>query len=59
MTAKGGRDVQLDLYGHPGGYVTKLSKNTVGKPCPACGARIEKAAYLGGSIYFCPRCQPQ
>ena len=57
MTRQGGRDTELDLFGRPGGYVTVLSKNTVGKPCPACGTAIKKEAYLGGSIYYCERCQ--
>jgi formamidopyrimidine-DNA glycosylase len=57
MTARGGRDTELDLFGRPGGYVTVLSKNTVDQPCPLCGALICKEAYLGGAIYFCPGCQ--
>jgi formamidopyrimidine-DNA glycosylase len=57
MTAQGGRDTEKDLFGKPGGYRTRLSKNTVGKPCPVCGGRIVKEAYLGGSIYFCDGCQ--
>lgn len=57
MTAKGGRDTETDLFGNPGGYRTILSKYTVDSPCPACGAVIRKEAYMGGSIYFCPRCQ--
>jgi formamidopyrimidine-DNA glycosylase len=57
MTAKRGRDTESDLLGKPGGYKTKLSKNTVGQPCPECGALIRKEAYLGGSIYYCARCQ--
>lgn len=57
MVAGGGRDTERDLYGHPGGYKTILSKKTVGGPCPACGTTIQKAAYLGGSIYFCTECQ--
>jgi formamidopyrimidine-DNA glycosylase len=57
MTAKGGRDTERDLWGRPGGYQTKLSKNTVGQPCSACGTPIKKEAYLGGSIYFCGKCQ--
>jgi formamidopyrimidine-DNA glycosylase len=57
MTARGGRDTERDLFGQPGGYRTVLSKNTVGTPCPACSAVIEKGAYLGGSIYYCPGCQ--
>jgi len=58
MTMLGGRDTERDLFGNPGGYKTILSKNTVGKPCPVCGAEIQKAAYLGGAVYWCPVCQP-
>ncbi|MDE7008051.1 MAG: hypothetical protein K2P07_07815 [Lachnospiraceae bacterium] len=39
------------------GYWTLLSKLTVGKPCPYCGSNIQKASYLGGTVYFCPECQ--
>lgn len=58
MTARGGRDTEKDLFGNDGGYKTILSKNTVGKPCPVCGAEIRKAAYMGGAVYWCPACQP-
>ncbi len=57
MTLEGGRDTERDLFGRPGGYVTLCSKNTVGSPCPRCGKTIEKKAYMGGSVYFCPACQ--
>ena len=57
MTAKGGRDTENDLFGKPGAYKTKLSKNTVGQPCPICSTLIKKEAYLGGSTYYCARCQ--
>jgi formamidopyrimidine-DNA glycosylase len=57
MTKLGGRDTERGLFGNPGGYVTILCKNTVNKPCPTCGTRIRKEAYLGGTIYFCPECQ--
>ncbi len=57
MADMGGRDTEHDLFGNPGGYITKCSKLTVGKPCAVCGGIIEKAAYLGGSIYYCPSCQ--
>jgi formamidopyrimidine-DNA glycosylase len=57
MTHLGGRDTERDLFGNPGGYVTVLSKNTVGTACPVCGNRIKKETYLGGSIYFCGFCQ--
>lgn len=57
MAARGGRDTERDLFGGMGGYRTVLSKNTVGQPCPACGAEIKKEAYMGGAVYFCPGCQ--
>lgn len=57
MIQKGGRDTEKDLFGMGGGYQTKLSKNTVNKPCPVCGEFIQKEAYLGGSIYYCSGCQ--
>ena len=57
MTDRGGRDTEKDLFGQPGGYRTRLSKNTVGRPCPVCGGTIVKQPYMGGSIYFCDGCQ--
>ncbi len=57
MTAQGGRDAERDLFGHPGGYLTRLCSATAGQPCPVCGSLIRKEAYLGGSIYYCPGCQ--
>lgn len=58
MTLLGGRDTEKDLFGQAGGYKTRLSRNTCGKPCGVCGSVIKKASYLGGSIYFCESCQP-
>ncbi len=57
MTDKGGRDTERDLHGNSGSYVTKLSKNTVGKPCGHCGLLIKKESYMGGAIYYCTKCQ--
>jgi len=57
MAAKGGRDTELDLFGCPGGYKTILCKNTVNKPCQVCGTIIKKEAYMGGSVYYCEKCQ--
>ena len=57
MTQQGGRDTERDLFGCLGGYKTILSKNTAGKPCPACATMIKKEAYMGGSIYYCAGCQ--
>lgn len=58
MTERGGRDTEKDFFGNPGGYRTKLSKNTLAYPCLQCGGAIEKEAYLGGAVYYCPNCQP-
>ena len=57
MVAGGGRDGDFDLYDQPGGYRRVMYSKSVGQPCPACGTPVEKAAYLGGAVYFCPRCQ--
>jgi formamidopyrimidine-DNA glycosylase len=57
VVSLGGRSDEVDLFGKPGGYERKLSKDTVGKPCPKCGTIIEKMQYLGGACYYCPHCQ--
>lgn len=57
MVDGGGRDTERDLFGELGSYRTVMSKNTVGTPCPACRNEIRKEAYMGGSVYYCPRCQ--
>jgi formamidopyrimidine-DNA glycosylase len=57
MAEQGGRDTEKDLYGNIGGYKTILSKNTLESPCPNCGGKIEKESYMGGAVYFCPKCQ--
>jgi formamidopyrimidine-DNA glycosylase len=53
----GGRDTERDLYNRPGGYTRILHSKVVGKPCPECGAPIEKIQFLGGASYFCAACQ--
>ncbi len=58
MTEQGGRDTEKDLFGHPGGYKTILSKLTLSCPCPRCGSLPIRQSYLGGNVYFCPECQP-
>ena len=58
MIDQGGRDTERDLFGQSGKYLTLMSKNTVGSPCKECGSIIQKQAYMGGSVYFCPTCQP-
>ncbi len=59
MARLGGRDTEKDLFGSPGEYRTQMSKNTAGKPCQICGSPVQKQAYMGGSIYFCPGCQKE
>lgn len=58
MTDKGGRDTERDLFGAPGGYATRMSRNTLLTGCPRCGGPITKETYLGGAVYYCPHCQP-
>ena len=53
-----GRDTESSLFGSPGRYVPLMDRRTNGSPCSRCGSTIEKDSYLGGSVYFCPRCQP-
>ncbi len=57
MTRLGGRDTEKDIYGRPGGYATRMSKNSLDSGCPVCGGQVVKESYLGGSVYYCPTCQ--
>lgn len=53
----GGRNDESDLLGQAGRYTRLMDKDAVGRPCPVCGTRIAKTAYLGGACYFCANCQ--
>ncbi len=57
MVVDGGRDTEKDLFGHPGRYVSRMSKLHIDEGCYVCGSGIRKEAYMGGSIYYCPKCQ--
>lgn len=59
MCLDGGRDTECDIFGNPGGYISQLSKKSYGEPCMRCGYPIHKASYMGGTIYFCEKCQKQ
>lgn len=59
MVTQGGRNTEKDLFGNIGQYKTLLSAKTYKKPCPICQGIIIKKSYLGGSIYYCPVCQPE
>ena len=53
-----GRTDEYDLFGERGGYERTLSSATAGQPCPKCGEEaIVKDSFLGGAIYYCPKCQ--
>ncbi len=56
--AQGGRYTEVDLCGHPGGFVPRACEATLGKPCVACGTPIGKLKFEGGTSYICPTCQP-
>ena len=58
MRVQGGRDTERDLFHNRGGYKTILSPNTIKNPCPICGSRPVREKYLGGTVYYCPVCQP-
>lgn len=55
--SRGGRNTERDLFGRPGAFVSRLSKDTVGTPCTVCGSVIEKFHFEGGACYICPSCQ--
>jgi formamidopyrimidine-DNA glycosylase len=57
MTEHGGRDTEKNLFGQNGGYKTRMSKNSAGTPCPVCSGIIKKESYMGGSVYYCEKCQ--
>jgi formamidopyrimidine-DNA glycosylase len=57
IIAGGGRNDESDLFGQPGKYIRVMDSSAAGKPCPECGATVQKMQYLGGACYFCPRCQ--
>jgi formamidopyrimidine-DNA glycosylase len=54
---QGGRNDEKDLYGNHGKYKRIMDKTAAGRPCPECGTKVEKMAYLGGACYYCPKCQ--
>ena len=57
VTAAGGRNDERDLFGDAGGYQRIMDAHAAGRPCPRCGASIEKTQYLGGACYVCRKCQ--
>ncbi|MFA5235889.1 MAG: endonuclease VIII [Bacilli bacterium] len=58
MIKLGGRVGETDLFNRHGGYVTIGSRYANKETCPNCQASFVKEPYMGGSIYYCPNCQP-
>lgn len=58
MAELGGRNVEKDLFGDPGGYRCLLSAKTWKDGCPICHTEVVRTPYLGGNVYYCPACQP-
>jgi formamidopyrimidine-DNA glycosylase len=57
MVKQNGRDTEKDIFDNPGNYQTIMSNKNFRNGCPACNGTIKKENYLGGSVYYCPRCQ--
>ncbi len=57
MVKLGGRNTEKDLFGKPGGYETVMSAKNSERICPKCGSAITKESYMGGSVYYCGKCQ--
>ena len=51
-------DDYLDARGERGAMQDEFLVHTrKGKPCPRCGAEIQRIVVAGRSTYFCPSCQ--
>jgi formamidopyrimidine-DNA glycosylase len=57
---KGAAFYEVDLDGEGGGFLAAdlLVGYREGKPCPACGAAIEKIKTGSTASFVCPACQP-
>jgi formamidopyrimidine-DNA glycosylase len=58
MSLLGGRNNEKDLFGNLGGYEVLMTNSQLKNPCKNCMGNIVKENYMGGSIYYCPNCQP-
>jgi len=56
---KGGAFYEVDLHGNGGGFSEEdlLIGYREGKPCPECGAKIEKIKSGNTASFVCPSCQ--
>jgi len=55
----GGTAYEVDFYGKKGKYTSDnfLVAYKMGKPCPVCGATIQKIKTGSTASYICPECQ--
>ena len=56
---KGGAFYEVDLHGKPGGFLMEdiIIGYREGKPCPVCGATIQKMKTGSSTSFICPTCQ--
>lgn len=55
MITFGGRDLQTNMFGEKGGYDVKMKNER--QECPICHTLLQKEAFLGGKVIYCPSCQ--
>jgi formamidopyrimidine-DNA glycosylase len=53
----GGLEYERDLHGRPGRFSDFLVGYRAGKPCPVCGATIQKIKTGSTASFICPQCQ--
>ncbi|RIE17492.1 Fpg/Nei family DNA glycosylase [Candidatus Cryosericum septentrionale] len=53
----GGLAYEKDLYGQPGRFTEFLVGYREGKPCPTCGALVQKIRTGSTASFICPTCQ--
>jgi formamidopyrimidine-DNA glycosylase len=58
MIKQGGRGTESDLFRQYGRYLTLSQRYANKEACPNCQSAFVKEAYMGGSVYYCPVCQP-
>lgn len=50
-----GRDLQTNMFGEKGGYDVLMKNERI--TCPICHTNLQKEAFLGGKVIYCPVCQ--
>ena len=55
MVLFNGRESVYNFMGEKGSY--EVMMKTDRKTCPICQSTLQKEAYLGGKVIYCPVCQ--